>query len=160
MQIEQRFLSIQQVIRGEKRWMTFCPIDTGSVGRRSFVPHTVTLVSRKWFDLESPNFTRSFILTCFTSTPDMSHDVTIYFQSEIIAKQRRKWHLLRVWVEFLENCTCARTTKFYLLIGHNSPTNLPDLTSLAASGWLQNAIKYCIKVRKMVQSGHESHCLT
>ena len=29
-----------------------------------------------------------------------------------------------------------------------SPTNLQDMTSPAFSGWLENAIKYCTKVRK------------
>ena len=39
--------------------------------------------------------------------------------------------------------------KFSPLIGTVSTTNLPDMTSLAASGRQQNAIKYCRKVRKM-----------
>ena len=34
-------------------------------------------------------------------------------------------------------------------------TNLPDMTSLAYSGRLQNAIKYCIIVPKMGPAGKE-----
>ena len=33
--------------------------------------------------------------------------------------------------------------------GTNDPAKLPDMMSLAASGRLQNAIKYCTKVHKM-----------
>ena len=40
-------------------------------------------------------------------------------------------------------------TRFYTLIGDNRSHNLPDMTSLAASRWLQNTIKCCANVRKM-----------
>ena len=31
------------------------------------------------------------------------HDVIIYFQSEVVAKNRLKYHLRQLWVKFLEN---------------------------------------------------------
>ena len=40
--------------------------------------------------------------------------------------------------------------------GKISLTN-PDMASLAASGQLQNAIEFCIKVRKMHPAGKESN---
>ena len=44
-------------------------------------------------------------------------------------------------------------------IGH---TEVPDITSLVASGRLQNAIKYCTQVRKTGPAGERvvGHCLT
>ena len=45
--------------------------------------------------------------------------------------------------------------KFYRRIGDNRPTHDPDITSLSASGRLQNAIKYCRKVRKTDVAGKE-----
>ena len=41
------------------------------------------------------------------------------------------------------------------LLGTIGLTNLLDLTSLAASGRLQNAIKYCTKVTKRVPPAKE-----
>ena len=46
-----------------------------------------------------------------------------------------------------------RSPYFTRLSGKICPTNLPDMTSLAASGRLQNAIKYCAKVRKTGPGG-------
>ena len=48
-------------------------------------------------------------------------------------------------------------TKFYTLVGPASLTNLPDMTSLAAFIWLQNAIKYRTKVRKTGAAAIEVH---
>ena len=39
-------------------------------------------------------------------------------------------------------------TKFYKLNETMTLTNVPDVTSLAVSGRLQNGIKYCTKLRK------------
>ena len=47
----------------------------------------------------------------------------------------------------------ARITKLYTLIGTISLTNMPDMTSLVASGRLQNAITYCAKVCKSGPDG-------
>ena len=47
--------------------------------------------------------------------------------------------------------------KFYKLIGDSRSTNLQDMTSLAVSGWLPDAIKYCTKVRKTGVAGIEVH---
>ena len=51
------------------------------------------------------------------------------------------------------------------LVGAFGLANLPDMTTtLAASGWLQNAIKYCTKVCKMDVTSQRieyfGHCLT
>ena len=39
-------------------------------------------------------------------------------------------------------------TNFTRFSGTTGPTNLPDMTSLVASGRLQNAINYCTKVMR------------
>ena len=77
---------------------------------------------------------------------------------------RRKWYLKRLWMEFLDN---GRITNlfhiFSSLSGTIGATNLPDMTSPAASSQLQNAIEYCTKVRKTVEAGtveYVSHSLT
>ena len=49
--------------------------------------------------------------------------------------------------------------KFYALSATVNLTNLPDMTSLAASGRLQNAIKYCTKVPYTGATGKESNYL-
>ena len=83
------------------------------------------------------------------------YDVTYYIRSEVTAKNCRKYRLRRLRVKFLtkglsndhdRNCTH--------LSGTIGLTNLPDMTSLAASGRLQNAtIKYCANVRKPGPAG-------
>ena len=50
-----------------------------------------------------------------------------------------------------------RSRKFTPLSGTDSLTNMPDMTSLATSGLLQNAIKYFTKVRKTGATGIEAH---
>ena len=46
---------------------------------------------------------------------------------------------------------------FTFLSGKIGLTDLPDMTPLADSGQLQNAIKYCLKVRRMGAAGNESN---
>ena len=46
---------------------------------------------------------------------------------------------------------------FTRLSGTAGPTDLPDMTSLAAFSRLQNAIKYCTTVRKTDAAGKESN---
>ena len=54
-------------------------------------------VSRKPFDLESPNFTRTSVPTLSTASPDMT---SLSFSGQ---KFKRKYCLRRLCVEFLEN---------------------------------------------------------
>ena len=52
----------------------------------------------------------------------------------------------------------ARIMKFYMhLLGTVGLTNLPDMTSLAVSGRLQNAIQHYTKVRKTDPASKESN---
>ena len=48
------------------------------------------------------------------------------------------------WVDFLEN----GLSEDQEILRASRPQSAPDMTSLGASGRLQNAIKYCTKVRK------------
>ena len=66
-------------------------------------------------------------------------------------KNCRKCHLRRLWVEFRQNSLKDDQEMLHAFRGQSAPQSLPDMTSLAASGRLQNAIKYCTKVRKCVQ---------
>ena len=51
----------------------FCPIAVGSVGVVVVVrTKRGSRISRERFDIESPNFTGTFIPTCSTSPPDMT----------------------------------------------------------------------------------------
>ena len=45
----------------------------------------------------------------------------------------------------------------YTFIGDSQLTSLPDMTSLAASEQLQNALKYGTKVHKTDAAGIEAH---
>ena len=65
------------------------------------------------------------------------YGVTIYFRSDVIAKSSSKMPHRRLRVEFLENGLSEDPENS----GTTGRTNFPDMTSLAFSGWLQNAIK-------------------
>ena len=78
----------------------------------------------------------------------------MYFRSEVVDVRKTAendaydgfgWNLLKT--------VKATISKFYTLIVHNKP----HMTSLAVSGRMQNAIKYCTKVRKTGAAGTESH---
>ena len=60
-----------------------------------------------------------------------------------------------IFVKFLQNCLSEDDKNVTLSLETVIPTNLPGVTSLAASSWLPNAIKYCTKVRKMGAAGKE-----
>ena len=62
------------------------------------------------------------------------HDVIIYFRSEVIGKNSRKYRLRRLRVEFLENGLSQDHEVLYGLSRATGPTNMPETTSLAASG--------------------------
>ena len=127
--------------------LSFRTIGIGFVNVRSFVRHKISsssisktvrhIITKFRGDFQagiiySP--TGYDIIICFRS------EVTVEKQSKIppttasrgISQERFK---LRSW-----NLTCLSKT--------NGPINLPDRTSLAASGRLQNVIIYCTKVRK------------
>ena len=106
---------------------------------------------REWFDLESPNFTQTSTLT-YTG-----YDVTNYFLVLIGSfpeKNCQKCHIRQFRVEFLENDLSEDPTHYSETI---SLANSPDMMSLAASGLLQNATKYCPKMHKAGATGKESY---
>ena len=77
------------------------------------------------------------------SAPQTGYDLTSYLRCSFIEVRKRVENiarLLRVWVKFLENGLSEESQNFTHLLGTSSFTNLPDMTSLAASGWLQNAV--------------------
>ena len=103
--------------------------------RSASITNWAARISREPFDLESPNSTWTSIPTYSTTIPDMTLLVVAKKNVENVASDGFGWNFSRtIW---------ARITNFYKLIWVNYPTNLPDITSLAASGRLQNANKYC-----------------
>ena len=57
------------------------------------------------------------------------------------------------WVEFLKNGLSEDNKIIHAYRGTIGLANLWDMTSLAAFGRLQNAIKYCTKVHKTGPAG-------
>ena len=55
-------------------------------------------------------------------------------------------------MQFLENGVCTDLE----ILNTIGLTNLPEMTALAASSRLQNAIKYCTKVHKMIRPDKQS----
>ena len=112
-------------------------------------PHRI---SRKRFDLESPNFTQTSIPTLSTVVPDMTS-----FSTSGRKLQRKTventafngfgWNFSRT--------IQARIMKFKFtcLSRATGPTNLPEMTPPVASGRLQNVIEYCTKVGETGPAG-------
>ena len=78
--------------------------------------------------------------------------VNCYFRlavNEVFLKnvENRKCRLQRLQVEFLKNGLSQDYEIWQACHGQLAPTYLLKMTSLAVSGRLQNAIKYCTKVR-------------
>ena len=65
-----------------------------------------------------------------------------------VRKNGSKCHIRRLWVEFFQNDLSEDCEIFTQFSGIMSLTNMPYMTSLAAFGHLQDAIKYCTKVCK------------
>ena len=79
------------------------------------------------------------------------YDDASYFRSEAIAKiNRRKCRLRRLGEEFMGNGFIHD----HVIV--NTRTNVDYMTSPTASARLQNAIEYCIKVRKVSPAAKES----
>ena len=76
------------------------------------------------------------------------YDVTIYFRSEAIRENSRKYRLRRLRGDFSRTVQ-SRIMKFYTLIVAGVPPNLPEMASPAPSGRLQNAVKTCGKRVRM-----------
>ena len=92
-------------------------------------------MSGEWRDLESLNCTQTSIPKYCTATPDMSLN---YFWSQVIMKTPSKMHHLTTSGGISQEWFKRNFARLSVTIG---PTNLPDMTSLAASGLLQNADK-------------------
>ena len=105
--------------------------------------HTKWVAQISWerFDLESPNITSTSISTYSTAIPDMT-SLTTAGQKLSQKNNCCKCSLLWLLVEFLEN---GSSDDHEIVNTHRgggqSASNLPDMTSLAASGRLQKAIK-------------------
>ena len=83
----------------------------------------------------------------------IAYDVTSYFQWEIIAKKPSKMPTPTASDGILESSLSDNHEHFSCLSGGIDTTILTDMTSLAASGRLQNTIKNCISVRKTGATG-------
>ena len=119
--------------------------------RSSFVIHHKVSVSISWVKVLWHTITKFFKgIRTDVLYSHIGYDVTNYFWSEVRPKEN-KTVKNTASVGFGLNFSLtvkARITQFYTLIGDNQPQNLPDMTSLAASGRVVNAIKYCAKVCK------------
>ena len=89
-----------------------------------------------------------------TATPDVTSLTTS--SRNLLRKHHRKCHLRWLQVEFLEY-GLSDDREIAVLIGDTRPHKLMDMTSLAASGQLQNAIKYCTKVHETGVAGKVSN---
>ena len=127
---------------------------------RSSITNWASRIILERFDLESPNSIRA-------SVPVQSHhtgyDVTSYFRSDVVANQTAKMPPPISSGQISQELFKRGSQNFTYLLGTNSFANLLDMTSIAASGRLQNAIKYSTKMRK--KSRRQSikyfgHCFT
>ena len=73
-------------------------------------------------------------------------DVTNYLRSEVITKKPSTMPPQMASVGISQERFKRGSPNFTRLLGTTGSINLPDMTSLVASGRLQNAIKYCTKV--------------
>ena len=131
--------------------MAFCLMwwPAGSICRRRLLSLSITKwaarTSQERFNLESPQSTWISIPTYSTATPDMTTLTT--------SGRKLSWKLSKIWPLVVLGGICREQFKqgspiFTHLSGTIGLTNLLDTTSLAASSQLQNAIKYCSRVRK------------
>ena len=82
------------------------------------------------------------------------YNIISCFWSEVIAKKnRRKCHLRRLLVEFLENGLSQDPEIVHACWGNWLHKPAAYEAAIAASSPLQNAIKYCTKVRKTGPAG-------
>ena len=117
-----------------------CRYAMSSVRSSSSLTKWAARISGELVNLVSPNFTRTFIPTYSSATQDRA--------SLTSSSQKLSWKTVENAV-FGWNFSItfkARIMKFYALIGTICLTYLLDMTSLTASGQLQNALRYCTKV--------------
>ena len=75
-----------------------------------------------------------------------AYNITVYPGRKLWRKKTvKKYHLRWLRVKFLENWL-AKTSKFCRFMRDNQPPDILEMMSLAASGQLRNAMKYCTKV--------------
>ena len=110
------------------------------------------LVYQNWFDLESLSFTWTSIPTHSTATLDMTSLATSGFRKKT-SKMSPQTTLGLIFPEGFQRV--SRNFSFLLQI--ISFTNLLNMTSQAAFCWLQDAVKYCTKVRETSGAGKESN---
>ena len=130
--------------------MAFCFVwwpTSAVVVRRSFVRSSIKvngsyIISRTVFFTLNQQFSQDQPHRSFYS--HTGYDVTSYFLSEVIAKKNcRRLRLRRLWVKFLQNGLCEDHEILHTYrVGNNQPHKCAEYYSLAASGQLQNAIKY------------------
>ena len=103
-------------------------------------------IFRERFDLESQNFTRAFI----PAGPTYHHtgyDVANYFRPNIILRKSSKMPPPTASGGISRERFKRGSRNFTAFSGTIGPTSIPDMTSLALSGRLQNVFKYCTKSR-------------
>ena len=103
-------------------------------------------ISRETFELKSPNFTSTSMLICH---PLHLHRIWRHELLPVGSYSEKNWwecRLRRLQVEYLENRLRGGSPNFTWLSWITGSTNMLDITSLVASGRLQNAIKYWTKV--------------
>ena len=106
-------------------------------------------ISGKPFDLESPNFTGHSYRNCLWPYRKWRHyllPVGSWMEKQSKTASNGFWWISRETFKLgSRNCTIV----FWTILSRTSgPTNLLEIASPAPSGRLQNAIKYCRKVRK------------
>ena len=85
------------------------------------------------------------------------YDITNYNSRQLLRKKTAKMLLPTTAGGISREGFKRGSRNFTGLSGTIGLTNLPDMTSLAISGWLQNAIKYCTKYVKRVCAAEESN---
>ena len=107
------------------------------------------------------NSTAKLSSTAFHLTPPNCHHEFQIWRHQILPvgiyrclKKRPKIPPRRLWVEFLQN---GLSEVHEIVHGTVSLIYLLDMTWLAASSRLQNAFKYCTKVRKTGAVGNEGN---
>ena len=129
-------------------------VDDRCTPASSFVTKWASRISPERLDLASPNFTRTSTPVRSITTPDMTSLTTSSWQLSKF-KKRSKMSSQTASCEIPRERFKRGSPNFTRLSGTTGPTNLSDMIPLAASGWRQNAIKYCTTVvRKTCPADH------
>ena len=109
-------------------------------------------------DLKSLKFILTSVPWKSAFTPDMTLLATS--SRKLLQKKQSKMPRPTALGQIYQEWFKWGSQNFAALSGTISLTNLPHMPSLGPSIWLQNAIEYCIKVRKTGPAGKESNTAT